>query len=81
MSRKQQVHSGSLVVATSPREAFFLFDFFKIYHETKLYLLCKFILIATKEKLEIVIGVAEPRLGAGFFRHRRRRKRFALSSK
>jgi hypothetical protein len=44
-----------------------------------LYLLRKFVLIAAKEKLEIVIGAAEPRLRAGHPRRRlRRRKRFAL---
>jgi hypothetical protein len=44
-------------------------------------LLRKLFLVASKEKLKIVIGAAEPRLEAGSFRHLRRRKRFSLFSK
>jgi hypothetical protein len=36
-------------------------------------------LIAAKEKLEIVIGAAPPRLRAGLSRRRRRRNAFELS--
>jgi hypothetical protein len=43
-------------------------------------LLRKLFLVASKEKLKIVIGAAEPRLGAGSLRRRRRQNAFELFS-